>query len=134
MLSTPTDLVRMASALMDGELLDSATLATLWTPRLLPGGEPNPQNYGLGWRIDPGAAREDGSESLRTVHHGGTIIGGSPFLLLMPEERVAVAVMTNVTLTSPGPLRDVVYRIAGLWTIAARDMAERELLAEVAPD
>ncbi len=133
MLSTPTDLVRMASALMDGELVDSATLTALWTPQLLPGGEPNPQNYGLGWRIDPGSVGENGAESLRTVHHGGTIIGGSPFLLLIPEERVAVAVMTNVTLTNPGPLREAVYSMAGLWTIAARDMAERELLEALAP-
>ena len=41
--------------------------------------------------------------------------------------------MTNVTLTSPGPLRDAAYRIAGLWTIAARDMADRELLEELTP-
>jgi CubicO group peptidase (beta-lactamase class C family) len=132
LLSTPTDLVRMAGGLMTGGILGPGTVEELWTPLPLPDGQPNPQNYGLGWRIDPGAAGEDGRESLRTVHHGGSIIGGSSFLLLLPEDEVAVAVMTNATLSDPGPLREVVYRMAGLWTIVARERAERELVRELA--
>ena len=127
LLSTPSDLVRMGGALMSGELLEPNTLETLWTPVLLPDGSPNPQNYGLGWRIDAGSQPQNGQQNLRTVHHGGSIAGGSSFLLLIPGDRVAVAAMTNVTLSDPGPLRQAVYRMAGLWTIAARERAQREL-------
>jgi CubicO group peptidase (beta-lactamase class C family) len=131
MLSTPTALVRMAGGLMDDGILGPGMVEELWTPVRLPDGEPNPQNYGLGWRVDPGAVGESGSRSLRTVHHGGSSIGGSAFLLLAPGEKVAVAVMTNVTLSDPRPLRDLVYRMAGLWTIVARERSERALIQEL---
>jgi CubicO group peptidase (beta-lactamase class C family) len=51
LLSTATDLVRMANALMSYEFLDSAAVERLWTPQRLADGSMNPQRYGIGWRI-----------------------------------------------------------------------------------
>ena len=112
-LSTPSDLVRMANALMSFELLDSVTVELLWMPQLLSDGSMNPQRYGMGWRIDREAALLGLADSVRVVHHGGSTPGSSAFLLLVPEARVAVAVLTNVMLPQPWPMRRQAYRIAG---------------------
>jgi len=115
LLSTPSDLVRMANALMSYEIADSLTVERLWTPQRLSDGSVNPQRYGMGWRIEHEAELLGLSDSVRVVHHGGSSPGGSAFLLLVPESRVAVAVVTNVTLSQPGPLRREAYRIAGVF-------------------
>ena len=124
LLSTASDLVRMANALMRHEFLDSATVELLWTPQRLPDGSMNPQRYGMGWRIDREAALLGLADSVRVVHHGGSSPGGSAFLLLVPEADVAVAVLTNVNhLSQPGPMRLEAYRIAGEF-VRARDQTE----------
>ncbi len=113
LLSTASDLVRMANGLMSYEFLDTATVERLWTPQRLADGSVNPQRYGLGWRIDREAELLGLADSVRVVHHGGSSYGGSSFLLLVPEARVAVAVLTNATVSPPRPLRLATYRIAG---------------------
>lgn len=119
-LSTASDLVRLANALMCHQFLDSLSVELLWTPQLLPDGSMNPQRYGMGWRIDREAELLGLADSVRVVHHGGSSPGGSAFLLLVPEARVAVAVLTNLTLDDPQPLRHAVYRIAGEFVQARR--------------
>jgi CubicO group peptidase (beta-lactamase class C family) len=113
LLSTASDLVRMANALMSHEFLDSATVELLWTPQRLPDGSMNPQRYGMGWRIDREAELLGLADSVRVIHHGGSSPGSSAFLLLVPEADVAVAVLTNATLSQPWPMRRETYRIAG---------------------
>lgn len=120
LLSTSGDLVRLAGRLMDHTLLDSALVDLLWTPQLLPDGTPNPQNYGMGWRIDRAIGLLGQSDTLRVVHHGGASPGGSSFLLLVPDEHVAVAVMTNRGLRDAGPLRNSTYAIARAFILARR--------------
>lgn len=130
LLSTASDLVRMANALMSYELLDSATVELLWTPQRLPDGSMNPQRYGMGWRIDREAELLGLADSVRVVHHGGSSPGGSAFLLLVPEADVAVAVLTNLTLwqawpvlSQSWPMRLEAYRIAGEF-MRAREQIE----------
>jgi CubicO group peptidase (beta-lactamase class C family) len=123
LLSTASDLVRMANALMGYEFLDSATVELLWTPQRLPDGSMNPQRYGMGWRVDREAELLGLADSVRVIHHGGSSPGGSAFLLLVPEARVVVAVLTNVTLSQPRPLRHEAYRIAGEF-VRAREQIE----------
>jgi CubicO group peptidase (beta-lactamase class C family) len=120
-LSTPSDLVQMANALMSYEFLDSASVELLWTPQLVPDGSMNPQRYGMGWRIDGEAELLGLADAVRVVHHGGSSPGSSAFLLLVPEDRVAVAVLTNLTLDDPQPLRLEAYRIAGEFLRARRN-------------
>ncbi len=94
-LSSPEDLVIFATALSSGHLVSDATLETLLTPQLLPDGTRNEQNYALGWRITQTRKFLGGVDSYRVAHHGGVSSGASAFLLLFPDQNVAVAVATN---------------------------------------
>jgi serine beta-lactamase-like protein LACTB len=89
LLSTATDLVRFGSAQMAGDFLKPATRALLFTSqKTLAGAE---TGVGLGWRIGISEAGR------RFYHHGGTIEGGRAFILLLPAEGVAVAILTNLS-------------------------------------
>lgn len=89
-LSTPSDLVRFSNALLNQELLNRASIESLWTPVPLSNGDMNPQNYALGFRV--------GEDDLgRFVHHGGKSVGGYSFLLIYPETGVVVAFASNIT-------------------------------------
>lgn len=110
LLSTPSDLVLMGSALTGSDFVSPTVRDQLWTVRTLPSGEPNHQNYGLGWRVEE-AADPKADDPLRMVHHGGTSPGGSAFLVLVPSHQVAVAILTNRSLSDPGFLRDQARRI-----------------------
>ncbi len=109
-LSTPSDLVRLGSAMMNSELLDASTVEELQTSVWLASGEPTSQ--ALGWtvlRIPMGANEVPtrivgqglGEAVLRhtlgveTV--GGQVSGSTTALLTVPEHGIAVAVATNVT-------------------------------------
>jgi CubicO group peptidase (beta-lactamase class C family) len=72
---------------MDGTLLDPATVDLLWTPQRTTSGEST--GYGIGWS----SADVDGA---RNVWHTGGAMGGSTILLLLPDEGVAVAILTNL--------------------------------------
>ncbi len=89
LLSTATDLVRFGSAQLAGGFLKPATRALLFTPqKTLAGVE---TGVGLGWRIGTSEAGR------RFYHHGGTIEGGRAFILLLPAEGIAVAILTNLS-------------------------------------
>lgn len=60
------------------------------------GADGKPTAVGLGWRI----AKD--SRGRRYVHHGGDAVGGRAFVLLYPEQRVAVALLTNLTFAPLG--------------------------------
>jgi CubicO group peptidase (beta-lactamase class C family) len=118
LLATAGDLARLGSALMDHELLESAFVEELWTPQRMPDGSANPQNYGMGWRIDRESGLIGRRDTVRVIHHGGASPGGSAFLLLVPADRVAIAVLTNRSLDNPGPLRREAYWAAGAFARA----------------
>ncbi len=88
-LSTPSDLARYATRLDDGDLLDPSTVRLLFTSEKTSSGEVT--HYGMGWFTRPD------SEGRRTVYHSGGSVGGTTFLLLYPDEGVAVAFTMNVT-------------------------------------
>lgn len=87
LLSTAPDLVRFAIAMNTRKLVKEETLAATWTSQKTKDGKET--NYGLGWRI----GMLDGK---KTVSHGGGQAGTSTYLLLLPEQGVAVAVMCNL--------------------------------------
>ncbi len=87
-LSTPEDLVKFANAHLEPGFLEAETLALLQTPQLKTDGERT--NYGMGWRTNE-------VNGHRTVGHGGGSIGGNAALVLFPEERVVVALTTNIS-------------------------------------
>jgi CubicO group peptidase (beta-lactamase class C family) len=91
-LSTPTDLVRFGMALIDGRLLQPATVKLLQTSQRLRSGEET--GYGLGWKteilpLDGEPARMAGADT-RT-----DFIGGSASLMTFPERGIVVAVTSN---------------------------------------
>ena len=87
------------------------TLETLLTPQRLPDGSDNSQGYALGWRLAHTREFLGGHESYRVAHHGGVAAGGSAFLLLFPDQAVAVAVLTN-TRTGSGALAGLAFDVA----------------------
>jgi CubicO group peptidase (beta-lactamase class C family)/D-alanyl-D-alanine dipeptidase len=91
MVSTAADLVKFASALNSNRLLKAESVKTAWTKQKLNDGTQT--KYGLGWSI--GAL--DGK---RTIGHGGAQAGTATQLLLLPDQRIAVAVMSNLQAVS----------------------------------
>ncbi len=85
--SSADDLVRFAAALLQGKLVAPETLAAMWTPQKTSAGATI--DYALGFRV----AERRGN---REVYHGGAQSRVSTFLLLLPERRVAVAVLCNL--------------------------------------
>ncbi|MDX1394982.1 MAG: serine hydrolase domain-containing protein [Gemmatimonadota bacterium] len=119
-LSTPSDLVRFGFAMLDRELLEPETVELLWTPVTVESGEPTPG--GLGWALANVQGRA-------MVGHGGRSVGGTAALMIFPEERMIVSVMTNVTAAAPAPIALLLARLfdpaaaggePGHWTIPRR--------------
>lgn len=88
-LSTATDVARFGAAQLDGDFLKPETRALLFTSQKTVDGKET--KVGLGWRITTSEAGR------HFYHHGGAIEGGRAFILLLPEGRVAVAILTNLT-------------------------------------
>ena len=85
--STPEDLVRFAGALAEGRLVRPETRDLLWTPQATRDGKST--GYGLGW----GVGRD--AKGRRRVSHSGGAQGSTAYLLVAPEERLAVALTVN---------------------------------------
>ena len=98
-LSTPTDLVRLGSALLKPGLLKAETITSLQTPTRLVSGAST--TYALGWTV--GSVQLAG-EPARMVSHRGSPRGGTVSLLTFPDLGLTVAAaanMTNVTGVNP---------------------------------
>lgn len=100
-LSTPSDLVQFGMGHLDGGFLAEATVETLWTSQQTIDG--NTTGYGIGWFTD-----ED-RQGRRVVGHGGGSVGGTTYFLVIPEERISAAIVSN----APGPTT-----FDGAWTLA----------------
>ncbi len=88
-LSTASDVARFGATQLDGDFLKPETRALLFTSQKTADGKET--GVGLGWRIATSAAGR------RFYHHGGAIEGGRAFILLLPEGKMAVAILTNLT-------------------------------------
>ena len=74
-------------ALDNQRLLKPATITQMWTPQKLTDG--NPTKYGLGFQIK-------NVQGKKRVAHGGGQAGTSTHLLILPENDVVVAAMSNL--------------------------------------
>jgi len=92
-LSTAEDLVRFADAHARPGFLETGTLELLFRSQRTSDGRET--NYGIGW-----GTRTD-EAGRRVVSHSGGSVGGTTMLLLYPEERVAVAMIVNMS-SAPG--------------------------------
>jgi CubicO group peptidase (beta-lactamase class C family) len=94
-LSTATDLVRFAVAFQSGKLVKAATRDTMVAHPTLADGTPTPNPfgdpryyYGLGIMVGPAGGQA-------ALFHTGGQSGASALLFWFPEQRVAVALLTN---------------------------------------
>ena len=88
-LSTADDLCRFASALLRPGFLSPETVRLLWTSQRTRAGRVT--GYGMGWFVGPD------STGRATAEHGGGSIGGTAILMIYPESKLVVAVLTNLT-------------------------------------
>jgi len=88
-LSTAEDLVGFGSSLLQPGFLKAETLKIMFTPQKTAAGEAI--EYGIGWFIHK-------SQSGKLVYeHSGGSVGGSSQLMLYPETRVVIALVTNLS-------------------------------------
>jgi CubicO group peptidase (beta-lactamase class C family) len=94
LLSTPSDMVRLGSALLDDRLVSEETRRALVS--VPEGGETTrgAKMYALGWRTGDWTLF-NGSLKTRAHHHGGTAVGATSVLVVLPEFRMAVSTMMN---------------------------------------
>lgn len=110
--ATPADLVRIGQALMDDAFITAPTRSLLWSPVAIPGSDSNPQNYGIGWRIDMSTRTLGESRPVQLIHHGGTQMGGVAFWAIYPELRMSVAVVSNTGAPDVrGDVQDTAYAL-----------------------
>jgi CubicO group peptidase (beta-lactamase class C family) len=101
--SSAPDLVRFAQHLMAGKLVSKETLETMWTAQRTKDG--GVTTYGLGF----GVGERNGE---RVISHGGAQARVSTMLLMLPQHRIAVAVLCNLEgMRLGGPAREVAFAL-----------------------
>ncbi|MCL6481062.1 MAG: beta-lactamase family protein [Firmicutes bacterium] len=89
LLSTASDLVHFALAVLDGTLVRPETRDAMWTRQQMRDGTKTA--YGLGWVLN-----EHGPEGNSLVSHSGGQAGTAALLVIVPERKIVVALMTNL--------------------------------------
>lgn len=87
--SNAEDVARFGWAHVAGGLLKPETVTLLTTSQRLRSGEPT--GYGIGWSVGT-----DSASGRRWWGHTGGATGGRSVLLVLPDERVVVAVLANL--------------------------------------
>ena len=98
LLSTPSDLMAFAAALLDGKLLKPDTRRMMWTSQQTSDGTAT--GYGMGWGVGTSNGR-------LIVSHTGNQAGASSLFLIDVETRRALAVMSNLEDADLGGVRRV---------------------------
>ncbi|HEV7765943.1 MAG TPA: serine hydrolase domain-containing protein [Thermoanaerobaculia bacterium] len=121
--STPTEMVRLGNAILDGKLVKPATFTTLTTPQKLKNGADTGAGYAMGWRSglwkEPGSGRE-----LRVVHHGGTANGAMSFFMLIPEEGLTISLQSNLLFQPFSEFSQHAYAVAAMFLSDAQKQPE----------
>jgi CubicO group peptidase (beta-lactamase class C family) len=97
-LSTVEDLVRFGSAFLRPGFLKADSLTLLFTSQKTRAGENT--GYGMGWSI------HKSKSGLRVYEHSGGSVGGRCQLIVYPDTRVVVALLTNLD-DAPWKIDDV---------------------------
>jgi CubicO group peptidase (beta-lactamase class C family) len=92
-ISSVDDLLRFHEALLGGRLLRAETLAHSVSPVRLAGGREGGTSN-AGWQLDRVAGR-------RAVMKGGSLPGVCTWLLTMPDDSLAIVLLTNRTAGQP---------------------------------
>jgi serine beta-lactamase-like protein LACTB len=100
LVGTADDLVTLANALLEGNLLNEESLKTMTSSQTTSSQEDT--GRGLGLEI---------GDTEGELSHGGTSVGASSYLYIRPEEKLAVAILTNLSLWTK-PRQEVARRLA----------------------
>jgi len=88
LVSTVADLANFAIAVQNGVLIKKETFEQMSTPQKTRDGQAT--RYGLGWYLDRVGERKG------LVSHGGVQAGVTNELFILPKERFALVIMTNL--------------------------------------
>lgn len=103
-LSTPEDLTRFGNALLKPGFLKASSLKLLFTSQKTPDGKLT--GYGIGWFVGRDA------EGHRIMMHTGGSVGGKSVLLLHPETKTVLALVSNhSTPTLPKKDREAIIEL-----------------------
>jgi len=91
-LSTPSDLVRLGSAMLKPGFLTAETIRLFQTPLQLDSGAST--GFALGWKVD---TLQLAGAPARLLHHRATPTGSTVSLSLFPDRRMVIAATANVT-------------------------------------
>lgn len=100
-ISNVGDLSRFSIALMEGQLVQPETFTKMRTAQKLKSGEAT--GYGLGLSVGTLAGKP-------TAAHSGSQEKAATYLLMLPEQRLSVAVMSNTEGASLGKLAEAVAK------------------------
>ncbi len=98
--STTEDLVRYAEAYLEPGFLKPETIQLLWSSQHTRDGKAT--GYGIGWAVGTDSAGR------RVISHSGGSVGGTAMLLIYPEQRLIVALLTN----TDQPFVGIAWRLA----------------------
>jgi serine beta-lactamase-like protein LACTB, mitochondrial len=91
-LSTPSDLVRLGSAMLKPGLLTAETIKLFQTPLQLESGAST--GFALGWKVE---TIQLAGAPVRLLRHRATPTGGTVSLSLFPDRSLVIAATTNVS-------------------------------------
>jgi CubicO group peptidase (beta-lactamase class C family) len=86
-LSSAPDMARFQVAILNDRLLKRATRDLMWTAQM-PSDGLGRMAYGLGWQLGV-------TDSVKDVGHGGSQQGATAMMLMAPDARAGVVVLTN---------------------------------------
>ncbi|MCO4822814.1 MAG: beta-lactamase family protein [Flavobacteriaceae bacterium] len=99
-ISTSEDLVKFGNEIISPKILSIASVKALVTSQKNDEGKTT--NYGIGFGVS-----ETAIDSPKYSHSGGGI-GATTFILLYPEEKIVIAILTNL---SGVPIRDLIKQL-----------------------
>jgi CubicO group peptidase (beta-lactamase class C family) len=93
LVATPSDLAVLGVSWLNENFIPASIQKEFWTPVKLSNGQVNKQNYALGWRRT--TVKINGLGSVRHMNHGGISKGSQCWLMVLPQENMAIAIATN---------------------------------------
>lgn len=106
--STPTDLVKLGSAMLDDKLLSKNARAVLLD---IPqeGRENGGEQYAYGWRVSDWGLGD--GVVLSAYHHNGVAVGSFSVFVVFPEQGIVVSAMANKSVEGVGALANLVNKV-----------------------
>lgn len=107
-LSSAPDMARFEVAILNNRLLKSATRDLMWTQPPMPSDGLGRMAYGLGWQLGV-------TEGVKDVGHGGSQQGTKTMILIAPDAKTGVVVLTNSDSSdTPGLATQILRIVLGL--------------------